>query len=1226
MGAGMLSFIAGDSELARRIRAHPWHETELGPPEGWPESLKTLVSVMLAANQQMYVVWGPGRILLYNDRYIEVLQGHHPNALGRNFLEVWSEIANDLRPLVENAYAGIPTYHHDIRLMLERKGYTEETHFAYSYTPVFNRDGGVEGFFCPCIETTEQVRAEKRVRESEERQAFLLELSDALRSLTDPFAIQHTAMKLLAERLDVMRAGYLDAQPDQDTMIMAAYFDRGTPSTLESVRLSDYGPARAAGFRAGITQVLHDAFAESEPEEHRNAHRAIDVGAWIIAPLIKNGRLTAIVGVVNETPRDWTPMEVDLVRDIAERTWEAAERARAETALSESEARFRAIAEQTEAGVAIADREGRLIWVNDRLAGIVARQPDDTMRLSIQDYTHPDDWGENERLFRRMIEDGVPFVFEKRLGHPDRGTRWNRVSVSPRRDASGRVVGGVAVAIDISDRKQAEETLRESEERMRLAIAATGLGTFDWDLATDRVVVNARFREILGLPAGGEAIASAMMEGVVHPDDRDWVGARIAAAMDPSSSGAYEFEHRAATSHGVRWLLTSGQVHFAGEGDRRRAVRIVGNDLDITERKNAEAVLRESEERRDLALESAQMGTFVWHVQEDRGEPDARMLALFNQPPDGTLTLQEAMASMIHPDDAQRYGDAVAAAARPDGSRKLQEDIRVRRPGGGYRWLSITGHISFDAEDRPLRMAGTALDVTDRKDTEAILRESEERQAYLVQLNDVLRPLTDPEVIKLEAMRLLGERLGASRAQYYTADETGEYLSSAGGYTDGVPAAIGNFRLIEFGKYAYDGFHAGETQVVSDARTDPRISKEVLKSYETVGFMAFVGAPFVHRGRFLGTIAVHQSGPREWTEAERTLIEETAERAGKAVEQARAELALRQSEARFQQFANASSGALWIRDAATMKMEYVSPAIEKIYGIGPDAFMDGVQSWLSHILLEDRDVARQHLERAMGGETVQHEFRIQRSSDGAIRWIRDTDFPLHDEQGHIQRIGGIAEDVTEARQATDRQKLLLAELQHRVRNILANVRSIVHRTAETSDTVEDLSMHLDGRINSLARTQVMLTRNPGAGVDLEDIIRDELLGQNEIDDQITIEGDPVELSPKAAEVVTLAIHELATNAVKYGALKDRAGRVAVVWRKVEREGETWLRLAWVESGVRILASAPRREGFGTELITRRVPYELAGIGTIDQRPGGINATIEFPLRLGHSILEPGSRI
>jgi two-component sensor histidine kinase len=210
--------------------------------------------------------------------------------------------------------------------------------------------------------------------------------------------------------------------------------------------------------------------------------------------------------------------------------------------------------------------------------------------------------------------------------------------------------------------------------------------------------------------------------------------------------------------------------------------------------------------------------------------------------------------------------------------------------------------------------------------------------------------------------------------------------------------------------------------------------------------------------------------------------------------------------------------------------------------------------------------------------------------------------------------------------AQERQKLLLAELQHRVRNILATIRSIVQRSARTSDTVEDLSMHLEGRIDSLARTQVVLSRNPGKDVDLEDLLRDELLAQSADEDQIEIKGPAVRLPPKAAEVLTLALHELATNALKYGALHDGAGRVAIVWRVDSRGGERWLRLSWTETCVRVLGTAPRREGFGTELITKRVPYELSGKGVFEFQPGGMCSTIEFPLRPSESILETGRQL
>ena len=141
----------------------------MGAPASWPQSLKTLVGVMLNANQPMFIVWGPEQTLLYNDGYVSILQGHHPDALGRSFLEVWNEIADDLRPLVEDAYAGRASHMDDIMLVMERNGYPEETHFAYSYTPIRSEDGGVEGFFCPCIELTEQVMSARLIQESEVR-------------------------------------------------------------------------------------------------------------------------------------------------------------------------------------------------------------------------------------------------------------------------------------------------------------------------------------------------------------------------------------------------------------------------------------------------------------------------------------------------------------------------------------------------------------------------------------------------------------------------------------------------------------------------------------------------------------------------------------------------------------------------------------------------------------------------------------------------------------------------------------------------------------------------------------------------------------------------------------------------------------------------------------------------------------------------------------------------
>lgn len=785
-----------------------------------------------------------------------------------------------------------------------------------------------------------------------------------------------------------------------------------------------------------------------------------------------------------------------------------------------------------------------------------------------------------------------------------------------------------------------------------------------------------------------------------------------------------------------------------------------------------------------------------------------------------SVTLTEDRLLIYNDSAAKLYGNRHPGAL----GRSLRETFPDSYPSVAslydlvYRGESVTvtaqplavgtsvGNEIFDAYLSPVWGTNGAvfgvhmmgLEVGDRVRIEAALRESEGRQAYLLELSDALRPLTDPERIQDEAMRLLGRRLGVSRAQYYIADETGEYLSSSGGYTNGVPAAVGRFKLIEFGKYAFDGFHAGKTQVVSDATTDPRISETVLNSYKAVGFLAYIGVPFVQRGRLLGTVAVHQANPRQWTDSERMMVEETAERAGIATERARAELALRESEERqafllkfsdvlrpltdgievqrettrllgehlgvdrcyyfetdhqageyiiyrdfrrgnlrslagrhpiqqwpemtaalsrgemlvvhdyansayippeerrptenldiraiilvplvkggslvacmaviqsvprnwkdievstvvdvaertwaavesaraekarreseerFQQFAKASAAGLWIAHAETLAMEFVSPSIGMIYGVEPNALVGDLQHWASLIIPEERNVARLHLEEARKGESVVHEFRIQRPSDGAFRWIRNTVFPLHDDE-QIARIGGIAEDITEAKLAVEHQSVLLAELQHRVRNIMAIIRSITARTGERAESVQEYASIMSGRLLALARVQALLTRAANADVNLAAIVRDEVSVQAQHEGQYELIGPDVPLSPKAAEVLTIAVHELATNALKYGALSVPHGKVIVEWKTFEKQDVTWLSFDWKEEGSparpHSTSAVPRRRGFGSELIEGRIPYELRGKGRISIEPGGAQCHLEFPLREGHSVLETGA--
>lgn len=156
--------------MGERIRAFNWEATPLGPPEAWPQALKTLVNLMLASGQPMFLGWGPARTWLYNDAFTPILGRKHPAALGQPSMEVWAEARDVLEPMFDRVFAGVPVSIEDFSLGLDRRGQIEEAHFEFAYTPARGEDGSVQGLFGACIETTARVMAERRLAADAERQ------------------------------------------------------------------------------------------------------------------------------------------------------------------------------------------------------------------------------------------------------------------------------------------------------------------------------------------------------------------------------------------------------------------------------------------------------------------------------------------------------------------------------------------------------------------------------------------------------------------------------------------------------------------------------------------------------------------------------------------------------------------------------------------------------------------------------------------------------------------------------------------------------------------------------------------------------------------------------------------------------------------------------------------------------------------------------------------------
>ncbi len=334
--------------------------------------------------------------------------------------------------------------------------------------------------------------------------------------------------------------------------------------------------------------------------------------------------------------------------------------------------------------------------------------------------------------------------------------------------------------------------------------------------------------------------------------------------------------------------------------------------------------------------------------------------------------------------------------------------------------------------------------------------------------------------------------------------------------------------------------------------------------------------------------------------------------------------ALRDSEERFRQFSDASTNVLWIRDAETLRMTFASPAYETIYGIpGPDRGGDGsLRAWAERIEPENRKAVLENFRHVRAGKRIEQEFQIRRASDGALRWVHNTDFPLRNAAGKVRWVAGLGADITDVKEATDRQGVLVAELQHRTRNLIAVVRSLSDRTLGEAASLDDFGKRFRPRLAALSRVQGLLSHLAvGERVTFKELLCSELAAHGATDglsNKLTLEG-PADVPLRSATVQTfaLALHELATNAVKYGALAAPDGHLTVRWRVEAASGADPPRLhvEWREAGVVMphVGAAPRGGGYGRELIERALPYQLKAKTSYELGTDGVRCTIAVPI-------------
>jgi PAS domain S-box-containing protein len=504
---------------------------------------------------------------------------------------------------------------------------------------------------------------------------------------------------------------------------------------------------------------------------------------------------------------------------------------------------------------------------------------------------------------------------------------------------------------------------------------------------------------------------------------------------------------------------------------------------------------------------------------------------------------------------------------------------------------------------------------------------SERRLEFLVRLSDRLRGLHEPIEVIAAAQAMLGEHLKTSRVGYGEVEETARYFTTERNWTDGTVAhRTGTHDLAAFGPEIHDALKRGETLVVHDAAADPRTdSPEHLAAFAFLEFSAVVTVSLIKRGRMVAALYVHNREPRLWSPGEVKLIEDVAERTWDAVERLRSEAALRKSEERLQLALEASSVVgTWDWDIQS-DLVYADERFAILYGVDPEFAAAGapIASFVNGIYPDDRNRIKEQIQQAVEtGAPLAAEYRTI-DKYGQIRWVFAQGRCYH-AAGQPVRFPGIAVDITERKKAEEHHELLINELNHRVKNTLATVQSIASQTLRNADTTEAARSAMEARLLALSRAHDVLTRENWEGAELREII-DEVVEPylRQKTKHFEIEGPRLRLIPRTALAIAMAVHELATNAAKYGALSVPSGCVVITWAITPGDVPR-LVLRWQERGGPPV-TVPTRRGFGTRLIERSLAQDIGGEVRLTYAPAGAVCVMDIPLSEAGGTAEHPSR-
>jgi PAS domain S-box-containing protein len=556
-----------------------------------------------------------------------------------------------------------------------------------------------------------------------EQTQLLFRLATAVSHAQDPSEIYRAAVDGLARLLGANRAAVRVFDSDGVLRFKES-------SGLSAQFRADVEPYSAwpRGMADAEPILSSDVLLDEAPAvfPYRPNFEKEGIRSLVFVPLLGKGGVVGKFALYYDQPHEFSSEELQLAQMIAAHVAFAAERQHAATELRVSEERFRAIFSQASVGIAQIRPDGEYLLVNDRYCAIVGYTLTELRQTGALEIEHPEDRRAGEMLRKRLVAQGVPsYSRETRYIRKDGTIVWAKLHVTVVRDEAGDPKYFISVVEDVSERVHAERPLRESQEALALAQSAAQLGTWCADLRTNETTYSDDYARLHGLAPSRRKLTHDEWLRLIHPEDRERMQAALNESHDRTRSWDNEF--RVVWPDGsIHWLLGKGQVYLDGSGQPER---MAGVTIDVTERKQTEAALKESEERFGAIADSAPV--MMWVAGPDR------QFTFFNKTFLDFVgrSLEQAKADQwvghIHPADVEPCTRSYRAAF--EACEPFQIEHRLRKADGEYRVVLCRGVPRFAPGGVFAGYIGSAIDITDvrRSQHEAFERQKLESLGVL---------------------------------------------------------------------------------------------------------------------------------------------------------------------------------------------------------------------------------------------------------------------------------------------------------------------------------------------------------------------------------------------------------------------------------------------------------------------------------------------------------------